>query len=65
MIAGLSIVAFDYLSSASWEVLFLLVGAWSVTTSVFGLCPFYGMVGLSTCKLEYTNDPPTEVTGES
>lgn len=47
--AGLGVVFFDYLSSASWEIIFVLVGSWSVLTSVFGWCPFYRVMGVNTC----------------
>ena len=47
--AGLGVVFFDYLSSASWEFIFVIVGAWSVCTSVFGWCPFYRLGGVNTC----------------
>ena len=51
--AGLGFVLFDYISSSNWEVLFLMVGAWSVLTSVFGWCPFYGLMGVSTCPTNF------------
>tara|TARA_B100001758_G_scaffold93983_1_gene80268 strand:- start:1167 stop:1406 length:240 start_codon:yes stop_codon:yes gene_type:complete len=60
--AGLGFVFFDYLSSASWEILFLMIGSWSVLTSVFGWCPFYGLMGVSTCPTKFDKNykPPSE-----
>ena len=37
--AGLGVVLFDYISNSAWEIVFLIFGVWSVTTSVFGWCP--------------------------
>jgi len=54
LLAGLGVVFFDYVASANWEVIFLLFGIWSVTTSVFGWCPFYRFLGLSTCPASFT-----------
>ena len=52
---GLGVVLFDYVSSASWEIIFLLFGVWSVTTSVFGWCPFYKILGFNTCPTNFAN----------
>jgi hypothetical protein len=52
LIGGLGFVIFDYISSAQWEIIFLVIGAWSVTTSVIGYCPFYSAVGIKTCKVK-------------
>jgi hypothetical protein len=56
LVAGLGFVVFDYISSAQWEMIFLVVGLWSVTTSVVGHCPFsrpvYSIFGIQTCKLD-------------
>ena len=57
LLSGLGLVTFDYFSSASWEVLFLIVGAWGVLTSVFGFCPFYRIAGYSTCPTNLRYDP--------
>lgn len=61
--AGLGIVAFDYLASASWEILFLIVGAWSVLTSVFGWCPFYRVLGYNTCPTSFKVSPEAGIEG--
>ena len=52
LVGGFGLVVFDYFSSAQWEVIFLLIGFWSVTTSVVGHCPFYSMMGIKTCKVD-------------
>ena len=51
LIGGCGVVVFDYFSSAQWEIIFLIVGLWTVGTSVIGHCPFYSSLGISTCKL--------------
>ncbi|MAX34365.1 MAG: hypothetical protein CMB23_01630 [Euryarchaeota archaeon] len=51
LIGGCGVVVFDYFSSAQWELIFLIVGLWTVATSVVGHCPFYSSVGISTCKV--------------
>ena len=53
LLTGLGVVLFDYVSSASWEVIFLLFGTWSVLTSVFGWCPFYKVFGVNTCPTTF------------
>ncbi|GIS44027.1 MAG: hypothetical protein Ct9H90mP16_10970 [Candidatus Poseidoniales archaeon] len=40
LIGGCGVVVFDYFSSAQWEIIFLIVGLWTVGTSVIGHCPF-------------------------
>ena len=52
LVGGLGFVVFDYVSSAQWELIFLIVGLWSVSTSVVGHCPFYSVLGVKTCKVE-------------
>lgn len=49
LFTGLGVVLFDYISSANWEIVFLIFGTWSVLTSVFGWCPFYKVFGVRTC----------------
>ncbi|MBT6645039.1 MAG: DUF2892 domain-containing protein [Euryarchaeota archaeon] len=49
MLAGLGLVTFDYFANASWEIAFLILGAWGVFTSAFGYCPFYRIFGWNTC----------------
>lgn len=51
LIGGCGVVVFDYFSSAQWELIFLIVGLWTVATSVVGHCPFYSTFGISTCKV--------------
>jgi len=34
--------------------MFLVIGIWSVTTSVFGWCPFYKVMGFNTCPTNFT-----------
>ena len=36
LIGGCGVVVFDYFSSAQWEIIFLIVGLWTVGTSVVG-----------------------------
>jgi uncharacterized membrane protein len=52
LVGGLGFVVFDYVSSAQWELIFLVVGLWSVLTSVAGHCPFYSVMGIKTCKVD-------------
>ena len=54
LLTGLGVVLFDYVSSANWEVIFLLFGTWSVLTSVFGWCPFYRVFGVNTCPTTFS-----------
>ena len=51
--AGLGVVLFDYISNSAWEIVFLIFGIWSVTTSVFGWCPFYRVFGVNTCPASF------------
>lgn len=51
--AGLCVVLFDYISNSAWEIVFLIFGVWTVTTSVFGWCPFYRVLGVSTCPASF------------
>ena len=55
LVSGLGLVAFDYLASSSWEVIFLFFGAWGVLTSAFGYCPFYRIMGYNTCPTNLTS----------
>jgi hypothetical protein len=58
---GLGVVLFDYISSSSWEIIFLIFGLWSVLTSVFGWCPFYKVFGVNTCPATFNNNPDLSV----
>jgi hypothetical protein len=49
--AGFGMVAIDYASNINWDVLLLIVGVWGVMTSAFGYCPFYKLMGHSTCPI--------------
>ena len=51
--AGLGVVLFDYIANSTWEFVFLIFGVWSVTTSVFGWCPFYKVFGVNTCPASF------------
>jgi len=53
LLAGLGVVLFDYISNSTWEIVFLLFGVWTVTTSAFGWCPFYRVFGVSTCPASF------------
>ena len=53
LLTGLGVVLFDYISSANWEIIFLVFGTWSVLTSVFGWCPFYKVFGVRTCPATF------------
>jgi len=56
------VVLFDYIASANWEVIFLIFGVWSVTTSVFGWCPFYKVFGFNTCPASFKLKEDAEST---
>jgi hypothetical protein len=60
LLTGLGVVFFDYLANASWEIIFLVFGAWSVTTSVFGWCPFYKVFGIRTCPTSFQIEHQTQ-----
>ena len=49
--AGLGMVAIDYAAILDWDVLLLGIGIWSVLTSAFGFCPFYKLMGHTTCPI--------------
>ena len=49
LIGGLSFAVIDFFSNTTLEVIFLLFGTWGLLTSTFGYCPFYRLVGVSTC----------------
>jgi|TARA_B110000495_G_C22876140_1_gene510984 hypothetical protein len=49
LFAGFGMVAIDYAANLNWDILILIVGCWGVLTSAFGFCPFYKLVGHSTC----------------
>lgn len=51
VVAGLSMVLFDYAADVNWDVVLLFIGCWSVLTSAFGFCPFYKLLGHSTCPI--------------
>ena len=53
LLAGLGVVLFDYISNSTWELVFLIFGVWTVTTSVFGWCPFYRIFGANTCPASF------------
>lgn len=60
LFTGLGVVLFDYISSANWEIVFLLFGTWSVLTSVFGWCPFYKVFGVRTCPTTFKLEQETQ-----
>ncbi|MBT3476981.1 MAG: DUF2892 domain-containing protein [Euryarchaeota archaeon] len=51
IVSGLGMVAFDYAADVNWDVVLLVIGCWGVLTSAFGFCPFYKIVGHSTCPI--------------
>ena len=53
LFAGLGVVLFDYIANSTWEFIFLIFGVWTVTTSVFGWCPFYKVFGMNTCPASF------------
>lgn len=53
LVVGLGLVLFDYVSSSGWELIFMLFGVWSVTTSAFGFCPFYKFAGVRSCPARF------------
>ncbi|RJV02034.1 MAG: DUF2892 domain-containing protein [Candidatus Poseidoniales archaeon] len=62
LLTGLGVVLFDYIASANWEIIFLIFGVWSVTTSVFGWCPFYKVFGVNTCPASFKLKEDAEST---
>ncbi|RAH14053.1 MAG: DUF2892 domain-containing protein [Methanobacteriota archaeon] len=53
LLAGLGFVFFDYIATSNWEIIFFIIGAWGVMTSVFGWCPFYRLMGIDTCPTNF------------
>jgi len=52
-IAGLALIATEYLTNvARFEFVFLGIAIFGIFTSTFGWCPFYKIMGVSTCQLE-------------
>tara|TARA_B100000609_G_C17189041_1_gene421381 strand:- start:928 stop:1161 length:234 start_codon:yes stop_codon:yes gene_type:complete len=62
LFAGLGVVLFDYIASSTWEIIFLVFGIWSVTTSVFGWCPFYKVFGVNTCPASFRMKQDANIT---
>lgn len=50
-IFGSSVVVFDYLATVQIEVIFLIIGLWTVLTSAFGYCPFNGLLNRNSCTI--------------
>ena len=50
-IFGSSVVVFDYLATVQIEVIFLIIGLWTVLTSAFGYCPFNGLFNRNSCAI--------------
>ena len=63
--AGLGVVLFDYIANSTWEFIFLVFGVWSVTTSVFGWCPFYKVFGVNTCPASFKLKQEEKLVAES
>jgi len=53
LIAGITLLAIDFVASGDWELALLGWGAWGVMTSAFGWCPFYRIGGINTCPIDY------------
>ncbi|MAS31672.1 MAG: hypothetical protein CMA39_02100, partial [Euryarchaeota archaeon] len=47
------------------EFIFLVFGVWSVTTSVFGWCPFYKVFGVNTCPASFKVKQEEKLVAES
>ena len=57
LIGGLSFAIVDFFSSTTLEIVFLLLGTWGLLTSTFGYCPFYGLVGVTSCPNAIKEEP--------
>ena len=49
---GSGVVIFDFLATVHIEVVFLIIGLWSVLTSALGYCPFNGLMNRNTCAID-------------
>jgi regulatory protein YycH of two-component signal transduction system YycFG len=52
VIAGFTMIAVDYAANLNWDIFILVIGCWGVLTSAFGFCPFYKLIGRSTCPFD-------------
>ena len=48
IIAGIAILAGGFMLKSWWG----LIGIIPLTTGIFGFCPLYRLVGISTCKVQ-------------
>ena len=51
VVSGLGMVLVDYAANVDWDILLLVIGCWGVLTSAVGFCPFYKLIGHSTCPI--------------
>lgn len=51
---GSGVVIFDFLATVHIELVFLIVGLWSVLTSAMGYCPFNGIMNRNSCAIDPT-----------
>ena len=51
VISGLLMVTIEYASNIDWDILLLVSGIWGILTSAIGFCPFYKLIGHTTCPI--------------
>ncbi|MAJ02115.1 MAG: hypothetical protein CMA10_06905 [Euryarchaeota archaeon] len=51
LMAGFGMVTVEYLSGIDWDIFLLVLGTWGLLTSAFGFCPFYKLLGHSSCPI--------------
>jgi hypothetical protein len=51
LFAGFGMVTVEYLSGIDWDIILLALGTWGILTSAMGFCPFYKLLGHSSCPI--------------
>ncbi|MAE79201.1 MAG: DUF2892 domain-containing protein [Candidatus Poseidoniales archaeon] len=51
VLSGLVMVIVEYASNLNWDFILLVLGLWGILTSAFGFCPFYKLIGHTTCPI--------------
>ncbi|MDP6234821.1 MAG: DUF2892 domain-containing protein [Candidatus Poseidoniaceae archaeon] len=51
VLSGLIMVTIEYASNLNWDFILLVFGVWGILTSAFGFCPFYKLIGHTTCPI--------------
>ncbi|MAM36888.1 MAG: hypothetical protein CL988_06990 [Euryarchaeota archaeon] len=51
VLSGLVMVIVEYASNLDWDFILLVLGLWGILTSAFGFCPFYKLIGHTTCPI--------------